>query len=146
MELPEAAFWPQPATPACVVAAATRHGVPVPIAHTLMKVEGGRAGTVSRNKNGTVDMGVLQINTVWLPEMAQKTGLPNDTIAQLLINNGCFNVGMGLAILARHYDREKEWGKAIAAYHSKTPKYGARYLQRFLERGATHDWAPGFSR
>ena len=41
-----------------------------PIALELIRdVEGGQSGSASRNDNGTVDLGVMQVNSWWLPRL-----------------------------------------------------------------------------
>src|SRR3546814_5341158 len=53
----------RPLTTECVVNAAALYHLPEPLVWTILYVEGGKVGTVSGNKNGTADLGPMQINT-----------------------------------------------------------------------------------
>lgn len=116
----------------CVVAASRAAGIPVEVTLGIMKTEGGRPGMRIVNKNKTVDMGVMQVNTVWLEDYAKKTGAPKKLIEELAVNNGCFSVSLALDILKGHLDRERDLARAVAAYHSRTPGIGDAYLKRFM--------------
>jgi len=48
----------------CLTAAAAAHRLPPAMLAVLLNVEGGTLGRVSRNTNGTVDIGPMQVNTV----------------------------------------------------------------------------------
>ncbi len=41
-----------------------------------------------------------------------------------------YNVAYAAEFLSRNYDEMRSWTKATAAYHSRTPHYGKRYLGR----------------
>jgi peptide-methionine (R)-S-oxide reductase len=55
-------------TVACVRHAARAERVPLAALVGLLRVEGGHVGHSHRNRNGTFDMGPMQINTIWLAE------------------------------------------------------------------------------
>jgi hypothetical protein len=59
---------PTPVTVACVRRAARAERVPLAALVGLLKVEGGQVGRQHANRNGTFDMGPMQINTIWLAE------------------------------------------------------------------------------
>ena len=54
----------------CITAAADIHRLPPAILVILLDVEGGALGRVTRNANGTVDVGPMQVNQIWLPRIA----------------------------------------------------------------------------
>src|SRR5690606_1472273 len=90
----------------------------------ILDVEGGEVGKVSRNTNGTYDIGPMQINSIWLSKL-QRFSISRDD----LLYNRCINIYVGAWILTQEYQRfGGDLGKAIAHYHSPTPKHQRRYL------------------
>jgi len=112
-----------PATAACIREAAQRFQVPELALWVLLDVEAGKLGQVSTNTNGTYDIGPLPVNSWWLPKLAQ-FGITEDMVK----NNLCINIGVGAWILAKELDRHKDIPRAIAYYHSPTPRHQRRYL------------------
>ena len=54
----------------CITAAAKVYRLPPAVLVILLNVEGGSLGRVSPNTNGTVDIGPIQVNEIWLPDVA----------------------------------------------------------------------------
>ena len=54
----------------CITAAAKVYRLPPAVLVILLNVERGLLGHVSPNTNGTVDIGPIQVNQIWLPELA----------------------------------------------------------------------------
>jgi hypothetical protein len=50
--------------------------LPPPALPAIYRVEDGRPGYVQHNRNGTDDLGSMQINSSWLPAIARSTGIP----------------------------------------------------------------------
>ena len=59
---------------ACMMLAAQTYSVPPAILVGIYKAEGGQVGQEVRNTNGSYDLGPMQINTVWMPELAGRWG------------------------------------------------------------------------
>ena len=60
---------------ACLMLAAQTYSVPPAVLMGIYQVEGGKPGqAVGPNSNGSYDLGPMQINTVWIPELAKKMG------------------------------------------------------------------------
>jgi hypothetical protein len=116
---------------ACMVAAAQFHGLPPRVLPAIWATEGGRPGLVMRNRNGTEDLGLMQINTVWLPAVARAARQPPEVVRQRLIEDGCFSVHVAAAILRQHADRGGVM-RAIGNYHSRTPALHTAYQERVL--------------
>ncbi|WP_153785429.1 lytic transglycosylase domain-containing protein [Pseudomonas sp. EMN2] len=123
-----------PLTPGCIVTIAKRHQVHPDILFAILIVEGGTAGRDSRaNSNGTYDIGLFQINSMHTGTFAAM-GL-SETV---LRNNGCANAEAA----AWHLNRvvtpaiqagiksEDDYLRAIARYHSATPKYNQIYADK----------------
>jgi hypothetical protein len=116
---------------ACMSAVAAFYHLPPQALPAIHVVENGRSGSVQHNKNGTDDLGAMQINTIWLPDLARGTGLSRRSLRNALIRQDCFNVAVAGAIL-RIYLREAgdDLDKAIGFYHSHTPAVALAYELR----------------
>ena len=93
----------------------------------ILQVEGGKIGMESRNTNGTADLGPMQINTLWLPELSQKWGVDETTARAWVRDDPCTNMGVSAWILRNHMNETGSLAKAIAHYHSRTPTRGTAY-------------------
>jgi len=119
---------------ACIFSAAVQMGVPAQGLYAIMEVEGGQIGTVSSNSNGTSDLGPMQINTIWIDDIAAHTGQTQTAVRHRLTNDACFNIQMAAWIFRQAIDENGTvWG-GIGRYHSGTPAVAQRYLSRVLER------------
>lgn len=107
----------------CVKKASSAFGVSEVVIWTLLDVESGTLGKVSMNTNKTVDIGPMQINSIHLPRLA-KMGITEHQLKNTL----CTNINVGAWIYASEYASTRDVAKAIARYHSRTPKFQSRYL------------------
>ena len=122
--------WVQADQDECVQLAADRYGLDVALIQAILAVEGGGVGQAVRNSNGTADLGPMQINTVWLPLLAEY-GITKEQLQ----HDRCINILVGSWILARQLkvaqymdgpvQRRIWWG--IGSYHSRTPKHNVKY-------------------
>ena len=96
----------------CIVQASHRYQVPELLLHAVIRKEGGRMGRYSKNRNGTYDLGLAQINTSWL-ERFEKYGIT----ASHLLNDTCTNVSASAYVLRYNWLRQNDWFKAIVAYN-----------------------------
>jgi soluble lytic murein transglycosylase-like protein len=80
------------------------------------------AGAINVNKNGTVDYGLMGINTVWLKQLSQ-FGITEQHLMQ-----PCINVHIGAWIYSQHVRSFGNTWRAIGAYHSKTPSLSSKYV------------------
>lgn len=113
----------------CVNQAAQYFAIHPLVIHAILDVEGGKVGLINRNENGTVDLGPMQLNSSNLKYIQDE--FPTVT-AQQLLTDPCINIGVGTWWLS---ERLKEVGaanlwKAVGNYHSKTPTFHNRYLQK----------------
>lgn len=118
---------------ACMLAVAAELNLPPRVLPAIQAVEGGQVGMSRSNANGTEDLGVMQVNTIWLPLLSRHTGLPPAALRGKLIDDGCFNVAISGAIL-RFYLHETR-GDLLAAvgnYHSHTPLRHRAYQLRVV--------------
>lgn len=120
---------------ACIMLAAQTYAVPPAVLMGIYQVEGGKVGQeVGPNTNGSYDLGPMQINTIWLPELAKKWGVSELAALRWVRDDACTNVGVAAWILRQHYDENDDMAQAIAHYHSRTPKFGYRYRGKVIDR------------
>ncbi len=112
--------------------ASQTYDVPPALLVGIYKAEGGKVGQQVANTNGSFDLGPMQINTLWLPELAKEWGVSRETAHKLVRDDACTNVGVAAKILSSHLRETKSITKALGYYHSRTPKYGNRYKKHVL--------------
>ncbi len=117
---------------ACIMLASQTYDVPPALLAGIYKAEGGKVGQEVKNTNGSYDLGPMQINTIWLPELSKEWGVNVDTARQLVRDDACTNVNVAAWILRGHLDRTRSLSTALKHYHSKTPKYGDKYKKRVI--------------
>jgi len=78
-------------TAACIAHVAAFYEEPVTALNALLRIEGGQVGTVSRNANGTADLGPYQVNTSWVPVFAKAWHRAPDETYYLIRDHGCAN-------------------------------------------------------
>lgn len=124
-----------PVTVSCIEQAVNTYQIPKLILLSVMANEGGVPGKTSLNRNGSRDMGPMQINTSWLPTL-KKNGITEHEV----INNGCLNVFIGAAILKKHANElGGNWWNAVGAYHAgnalpKSKQKREGYIGRVAKR------------
>jgi hypothetical protein len=118
---------------ACMLAVASAQHLPARVLPSIHAVEGGAVGTVHVNRDGSEDLGFMQINTRWLPVVARRVGRPEPAVRQALLDNPCFNIVVASAIL-RVYLRETHGNMlaAIGDYHSHTPVFNQGYQSQVI--------------
>lgn len=116
----------------CIFTAAQTYAVPPSVLLGILHVEGGRVGMASKNTNGTYDLGPMQINTIWMPELARHWGVSKETAHRMVRDDACVNIGVGAWILRRNMDRTGSLYTGIAHYHSATPHLGHRYREKVM--------------
>lgn len=109
---------------ACINEAAMTYQVPATMIVSVIKMENGKNGEISKNPNGTYDLGVMQINSSWLPKLNKK-GITEEAVK----SDPCVNVQVGTWILAQGIANGEGW-KGVGNYHSYTPKHNARYREK----------------
>jgi soluble lytic murein transglycosylase-like protein len=117
---------------ACLMLASQTYSVPPAVLVGIYKAEGGQIGQEVKNENGSYDLGPMQINTVWLPELASKWNVKPATARSWLRDDACTNVGVAAWILRSHINETGSLSQAIAHYHSRTPRHGDKYKARVV--------------
>lgn len=118
---------------ACLMLAAQTYAVPPAVLVGIHQVEGGQVGmAVGPNQNGSYDLGPMQINTIWLPELAQSWGVNESTAYKWVRDDPCTNMGVAAWILRGHIEETGSLSRAIAQYHSRTPHFGNSYKAKVV--------------
>lgn len=111
---------------ACLAAAAAHHAVDVALVHAIAAVESGfDPSAVNRaNKNGSRDIGLMQINSSWLPVLARWS------ITEDKLFDPCVSAYVGAWILADNIARLGRNWRAVGAYNARTPAKQLAYVRR----------------
>lgn len=91
-----------------------------------------RADAMHRNENQSIDMGLMQINSIHLAEL-KRYGIDARTL-----QDGCASVYIGAWHLRRKIARYGNTWEAVGAYHSETPALRDRYAQSII--GILRQW------
>jgi hypothetical protein len=123
---------------ACMAAAAAFYHLPPRVLPSIQAVEGGRPALVQVNTNGTADLGVMQINTIWVEPLARYAHMTGPVVIDRLLHDPCFNIAASAAIM-RVYLGEARGNLmvAIGYYHSHTPSLSAAYQEKVLAAAGT---------
>lgn len=106
----------------CVTQAATYHSVSPWILRAIIQVESSfNPNALNKNNNGTVDVGIAQINSMHFKELG-KYG-----IGQRELMNGCISSYVAAWHLRKQVVAYGNTWFAVGAYHSATPCYNQRY-------------------
>ena len=118
----------------CLTAASTAYHVPLSVLLILLQVEGGSLGGISRNSNDTVDIGPMQVNSIWVSKIATHWHALPTTTFEALRDSFCANVEAGTWILRQNLDAAHgDFWEGVGLYHSHAPAYKAAYLRKVLQ-------------
>ena len=109
----------------CINQAASTYHVPAKLIIAVLNIEQGKVGMANRNKNGTYDLGPMQINTSWWP-MLSTYGISQDMVK----NNPCINVKIGTWILSKAIADNDELLQGVGNYHSHNNHLNQQYVQQ----------------
>jgi len=121
-----------PALDACFADAESRYGVSAPLLKAIARVESGMnpAAVSPANKDGSHDIGLMQINSSWLPQLEREYSITRDA----LLDDPCLNASVGAWILAHNY-RLYGWDwRAIGAYNAGTASDREELRRKYAQR------------
>ena len=117
----------------CLLLSAQYYNVPPAVLIGIMHVEGGRVGQqVGPNKNNTYDLGPMQVNTHWIPQLAKTWNIDMSQAHRLVRDDGCVNVRVSAWILSKKIKQAGSLLGGIAYYHSATPHRGSAYAAKVI--------------
>lgn len=109
--------------------AAARYGVNPYVLYAIAQQESSlNPGAMNNNLNGSIDFGLTQINSQWLPHLKQ-FGINAHNLM-----DPCTNLHVGAYILALSVRQHGNTWNAIGAYHSSTPSRRDRYARSIYQR------------
>ena len=100
---------------------------PLIIKAIILQESSNRQHIINVNKNKTIDVGIMQINSIHFNELKLKGISEQD-----LRDNSCTNIFSGTWILSRLIQNNGYTWEEIGKYHSKTPSYRDRYTLRLI--------------
>lgn len=113
----------------CINRAAIEYHVPAKLIISVLEVEQGQIGSISKNKNGTYDIGPMQINSSWL-DLLNKRGISRNDIQY----NPCINIEVGTWLLAKSITSSDNFSKGIGNYNSHTFKLNKKYYKKVYSK------------
>ena len=119
---------PTPGHAACFEEAASRYQMPSALLKAISRVEsGGNPNALNRNRDGSFDMGHMQINSRWLPKLSH-FGISRERLWE-----PCTNTFVGAWILAQNVHRIGYSWNAIGAYNATSAAKRDRYARKVSE-------------
>lgn len=118
----------------CINQSASEFHIPSKLIIAVLNTEQGKIGLISKNKNGSVDLGPMQINSRWWPELYRYHITPQDVLYK-----PCVNIRVGAWILAKSIAEGNDLLGGVGNYNSHTPIYNQAYApknQRKIHRPA----------
>lgn len=126
-----AALLPYVAQATCWEEASQSYGIPVTVLIAVAKTESGfKPDALNRNTNGSRDIGLMQINDIWLPTLA-KFGINEKALL-----DACTNLKVGAWILSNNAKKLGWNWNAIGAYNVGCAKLSAQECERRRNRYA----------
>ena len=110
---------------ACWEDAASRYQVSSALLYAIARTESGlNPQAVGRNANGSRDIGLMQINSAWLPTLG------SHGIGERDLFEACTNIHVGAWILAGNVARLGYTWEAVGAYNASNPDLRRAYIER----------------
>lgn len=130
-----------PVAHACWEQAAQRYQLSANLLYAIAQTESAlNPQAVGHNRNGTHDIGLMQINSAWLPRL-QAHG-----IAERDLYDPCTSIQVGAWILAGNVQRLGYNWEAVGAYNARNPAMRRAYAQRVYRHLAAREaTAPSLS-
>lgn len=118
-------LWHAGQAAACWEEAAQRYQVNSALLVAIAKTESGmNPRAVGHNRNGTRDLGLMQINSAWLPTLAAH-GIREDDLF-----DACTSIHVGAWVLAWNIHRLGYTWEAIGAYNAVDPVRRNAYAEK----------------
>lgn len=115
-------LFPGTARAFCFEEAGMTYGVSPRLLWAIAKCESNfNPRAVGKNKNGSVDIGVMQINSIWRKDLGPTWNYLFDP---------CTNVKTGAWVLSQCVQKYGNSWKAVGCYHSQTPHLSEAYANR----------------
>lgn len=111
----------------CFYLASQYYQIPEPLLKAIAYTETGmNPYAIGKNTNGSYDIGLMQINSSWLPKL-QRVGIEKKELFE-----PCKNIQVGAWILSENIKRYGMGIRAIGAYNAVTPSKQVVYARKVL--------------
>ncbi|WP_227309821.1 lytic transglycosylase domain-containing protein [Acidisoma cellulosilyticum] len=121
----------------CMALVASIYNLPPRVLPAINAVEGGRVGTIHENLDHSQDLGVMQINTLWIHPLALYSRRADLDVRNRLIADPCFNIAAAGAILSSYLAEEHgDLMRAVGDYHSHTRLLNLSYRAKVIRSAA----------
>jgi soluble lytic murein transglycosylase-like protein len=115
----------------CFLAAGRRYGVPPLLLKAIARQESGlNPAALNRNTNGSTDIGLMQINSSWLPALARHG------VREADLQVPCANILVGAWILGSNFRSMGRNVQALGAYNARDPARRLAYARQVLRHYA----------
>jgi soluble lytic murein transglycosylase-like protein len=122
----------------CFVLAGERYGVSPLLLKAVARQESGlNPAAVNRNANGSTDIGLMQINSSWLPTLERHGVKEND------LRVPCANILVGAWILGSNFRAMGRTVDALGAYNARDPVKRQAYARQVLRHYVALNEGPG---
>ena len=113
---------------ACWQEAANRYQVDPALLYAIARTESGLNPAAShRNRDGSIDIGLMQINSAWLPDLARHGISARD------LWEPCTNIHVGAWVLAQKIRKLGMTWDAVGAYNATTPTKRISYAWKVYQ-------------
>ena len=110
---------------ACWDEAAARYQVNSALLYAIAQTESGLDPlAIGRNRNGSRDIGLMQINSAWLPTLARHG------ISERDLFHPCTSIHVGAWVLAHNFHRLGHTWDAVGAYNAVSPGLRRAYAEK----------------
>lgn len=89
---------------------------------------------IHRNENGSIDIGLMQINSIHLPSLSESG------ISATMLKNERINAQVGASLLRDHIDRYGATWQAVGEYHSHNGALRAQYAKAIHDVYVRRPW------
>lgn len=111
----------------CFREAGQLYGINPMVLRSIAGVESNNdPAAINKNTNGTFDVGLMQINTIWRPVLGEERWKH--------LGDACYNTKTGAWILAKCIQKYGYNWKAIGCYNSQTPEKSEIYAKKVFSR------------
>lgn len=125
---------PEPEMQHCIRAAAAGRRWLERTLWGLYDQEAGWTGAETRNRNGSFDLGPLQVNSQWVPTVAARMRRDRSDVRRWLRDDPCFNVGVSAWLFLSGYMASRNYWRAIGSYHSGDGERARHYAAQVADR------------
>ena len=125
---------------ACWEDAASRYQVNSTLLYAIARTESGlNPKAIGSNNNGTRDIGLMQINSAWLPTLSRYG------ITERELFDPCTSIHVGAWILAGNIQRLGYTWDAVGAYNTPNPKLARTYIDKVRRHLSTNHAPSAFT-